>query len=529
MGKHVFICHSTQDKLIAEEVCKALESRDIRCWIAPRDIPPGAEWAEAIIDAVDGSSVVILVLSSSSNSSPQVIREIGRAVSKDVPIIPFRIDDTPLSKSMEYFLSTHQWLDALGPPLERHFQKLADTVQRLLAREAARAKKKAEERAKEKAARVKVPAGAGKRITKSIWLWAVVALVVVGLGIAGLFTFMPTVAPPASEPAEESAPASEPAPIIWERGGSISGKVIADASLDGISSLYVCAADYLTNEWIAGASTGADGTYTLEGLPAGTYKVKAEPAQYLHLPYAAEYYDNTYDFWAAQEVRVSTGQEITGINFSLAPGGNVSGTVRNADGSAPLANVSVECYRIVNGVWESWCATTDSNGDYTIYSVPYGEFGARAPAGGKHGSGDDDFVQEYYNDKSREGQANRVIVASGVSPSDVNFTLEVGGSISGKVIADASLDGIASLHVDVWDYDTGEWMSCAETGGDGTYTLHGLPAGTYRVGVNPSLNKLPYVGEYYDNTTNHSAAQRVTVSVGEDTPGINFSLASTAP
>jgi len=135
MPHEVFICYASHDKAVAEAVCTTLESRHIRCWIAPRDVLPGMEWAETIVDALDGSRVLVLVLSSSSNISPQVIREVGRAASNSTPIIPLRIDDVPLSKAMDYFISRHQWLDALTPPLKKHLQRLADTVQQILTRE----------------------------------------------------------------------------------------------------------------------------------------------------------------------------------------------------------------------------------------------------------------------------------------------------------------------------------------------------------------------------------------------------------
>ena len=136
MAHDVFICYASPDKAIADAVCATLEASRIRCWVAPRDVLPGMGYAEALIESISESRMMLLVFSSSSNSSPQVLREVERATSKGIPILPFRIQDVPLSRSMEYFISTHHWLDALTPPLERHLQHLAETVKLLLARTA---------------------------------------------------------------------------------------------------------------------------------------------------------------------------------------------------------------------------------------------------------------------------------------------------------------------------------------------------------------------------------------------------------
>jgi hypothetical protein len=134
MAHDVFICYASRDKSIADAVCATLEANRIRCWVAPRDVLPGMGYAEALIEAISESRIMVLVFSSSSNNSPQVLREVERAASKGIPILPFRIQDVPLSRAMEYYISTHHWLDALTPPLERHLQHLAETVKLLLAR-----------------------------------------------------------------------------------------------------------------------------------------------------------------------------------------------------------------------------------------------------------------------------------------------------------------------------------------------------------------------------------------------------------
>lgn len=133
MSHDVFISHSSMDKPTADAICAALESSKISCWIAPRDIVPGSNWGEAIIDAINGSRLMVFVFSSHSNHSSQVMREIERAVHHGLPIIPIRIEDVRPSKALEYFLSVPHWLDALTPPLQAHLSKLKPTVQSLLA------------------------------------------------------------------------------------------------------------------------------------------------------------------------------------------------------------------------------------------------------------------------------------------------------------------------------------------------------------------------------------------------------------
>ncbi len=101
MAHDVFISHSAKDKPVADAVCATLENGGVRCWIAPRDIVPGTQWGEAIIDAISSSQVMVLVFSSNANESQQIIREVERAVSKGIPVIPFRVEDVDPNKSLE--------------------------------------------------------------------------------------------------------------------------------------------------------------------------------------------------------------------------------------------------------------------------------------------------------------------------------------------------------------------------------------------------------------------------------------------
>ncbi len=132
MAHDVFISYSHKDKHVTDAVCARMEESGIRCWIAPRDITPGVPFAEAIIDGIRDSRVFILIYSSNSNNSAQVIKEVDRAVHHRLAIIPLRLEDVAMSKQLEYYVSDIHWLDALTPPLDKHINRLSEVVKTLL-------------------------------------------------------------------------------------------------------------------------------------------------------------------------------------------------------------------------------------------------------------------------------------------------------------------------------------------------------------------------------------------------------------
>ena len=135
MAHDVFISYSAKDKPVADAACAILESNGVRCWIAPRDVLAGDEYAASLVNGLSNSRLMVLVYSANSNRSPQVLREVERAVSKGLPILPLRIEDAPMSQAMEYYISSRHWLDAFTPPLERHLARLCDSVKALLSRQ----------------------------------------------------------------------------------------------------------------------------------------------------------------------------------------------------------------------------------------------------------------------------------------------------------------------------------------------------------------------------------------------------------
>ena len=124
MAHDIFISYSHVDKPVADAICAHMESEGLRCWYAPRDIVPGANWADSIIQAIGATKVMVLIFTRDSNVSPQVLREVSNAVSSGVTIVPFRLTDEEPIAGMKYYLSTVHWLDAMNTKREEAIAQL---------------------------------------------------------------------------------------------------------------------------------------------------------------------------------------------------------------------------------------------------------------------------------------------------------------------------------------------------------------------------------------------------------------------
>ncbi|MGC4085145.1 MAG: toll/interleukin-1 receptor domain-containing protein [Vicinamibacterales bacterium] len=125
---HVFVSYSSADRQTADDLVARLERDGLTCWYAPRDIRPGVEYATAILDAIQVSHVVVVIVSGRAVASQQVLREVERAVHYRIRLLPFRIENVPLRGSFELFLSTSHWLDAYAGSRHHHLDCLAAAV-----------------------------------------------------------------------------------------------------------------------------------------------------------------------------------------------------------------------------------------------------------------------------------------------------------------------------------------------------------------------------------------------------------------
>lgn len=122
----VFISYEHESKSIADNICAYLEARGIRCWYAPRDVV--GPYADAIVNAIEACKVFVLILNHNSSESVHVLNEVeiayNRIMKGEITIVPFKVDEGTLSKSMEYYVKRLHWIDAVSATLEQAIGQL---------------------------------------------------------------------------------------------------------------------------------------------------------------------------------------------------------------------------------------------------------------------------------------------------------------------------------------------------------------------------------------------------------------------
>lgn len=134
MEHDVFISYSSQNKEAAQAICHALEQNEIRCWMAPRDIPYGAQYGDVIDDAIKTCKVVVVLFSEPAASSQWVNGELNVAFEEQKTIIPFRLDQTPLKGQTRVMLNQRHWIDAY-PDYKTKFNDLVTAVAQAIGKE----------------------------------------------------------------------------------------------------------------------------------------------------------------------------------------------------------------------------------------------------------------------------------------------------------------------------------------------------------------------------------------------------------
>ncbi|MEV8172579.1 carboxypeptidase-like regulatory domain-containing protein [Microbacterium sp. NPDC077486] len=288
-------------------------------------------------------------------------------------------------------------------------------------------------------------------------------------------------------------------------GGAIAGTVMrqADGSpLEGVT-VRVDSADYSMSMF---ASTDADGTYRVAGLPEGDYRVRFEPAD---PALSAEFWKDAYDESRASAVRVTAGQSAEGVDAFLAELGVIQGTMTLAADGSPVPG-SVTASDAATGF--TLQADVASDGSYAL-TVPPGQYVvAFVPDGGRG-------ISEYWENARREEDATTIAVAQGQIVEDIDATLESSGMITGVVRTSGALSDDAIVEA----YRGEILVGMAYTQQDGSYRL-AVPAGTYVVRATANVYDSRFAPQFFDGVATRAQATPVVLTAGGDRAGVDFDL-----
>ncbi|MDZ4769087.1 MAG: carboxypeptidase-like regulatory domain-containing protein, partial [Chloroflexota bacterium] len=183
-----------------------------------------------------------------------------------------------------------------------------------------------------------------------------------------------------------------------------------------------------------GTCTNGDGSYTITQIPLDTaYTIVSGDSfctgnETLWVP---EYWQETVNQENATPITLtSPAPNRTGIDFTVQRGGVVLGVVKDAAG-VPLANIGVGAWD--GTTWRSVC--TNATGNYQIYPIPlYAAFTVEAGQDVRVECGGSlDYHREFWQEKTSYEDATRLTLTdSVVNIGGIDFTLELGGTISGR-------------------------------------------------------------------------------------------------
>ena len=289
---------------------------------------------------------------------------------------------------------------------------------------------------------------------------------------------------------------------------SISGRVCEVDGVTPIAGATVEAIPVENGKWMK-TKTASDGNYLITDLPTGKYKVRAFKSGY-----AREYYDNVFPSHVATIISIITPNEISGINFNLTRGGSISGYVYNNETGEPIEGAQINV--VPSSEWsdDGFYTITDSNGSYTIECLALGAYRVRTKATG--------FIEQWYDNAYSTDFATDVKVTPPDNTPNINFSLSRGGSISGYVF-DTNGNPIQGAHVRAGALlPNGDWVAGrTSTQLNGSYIINDLLAWNY---YKVLVRKAGFAPEWYNSKITETTADTVTVTVGNNTPGINFTL-----
>jgi protocatechuate 3,4-dioxygenase beta subunit len=311
-------------------------------------------------------------------------------------------------------------------------------------------------------------------------------------------------------------------------GASLSGTVLDATTNNPISG--ICVSAQSNSGGFGGQPTDANGNYTITGLPAGTYSLVFSDCSGV-TNYATTYYDQNSSgtdlYSSATKISVNPGDQDGSLDVSMGEGGTITGTITAAVGGAPLQNICVSAQTNESGFGGQ---PTAADGSYSITGLPAGSYVLQFTD-----CGTTNYASQYYSATSPDHgttsyfDASAVTVSAGATRSGINSALSEGGSISGTITeANSPTTPLANICVFADSSDSGYGGQVSAP--DGTYSLTGIPAGSYKIQFY-NCGTSNYAGDFYSSTSvtgtqNWSSASQVTVTAGVNTAAIDTELSA---
>ncbi len=201
MSAPVFISYSSKDQDIAETICKALESRGNSCWISCRDVRAGENFQEAIVRALRGAKVMLLVFTANANNSDEIKKELVLAGRHQVTVVPVRVEDVVPNDAFSYEFATRQWVD-LYKNWEQEIELLSSRLEHVL---------QSDKPAIEIQAATASPFRTPQKSSRQPQIWGAVAAVAALVIGGGAYLMRPAAKPPQPAAAVTTPTPSAPA------------------------------------------------------------------------------------------------------------------------------------------------------------------------------------------------------------------------------------------------------------------------------------------------------------------------------
>ncbi|MDQ0866456.1 hypothetical protein QF036_004037 [Arthrobacter globiformis] len=300
-----------------------------------------------------------------------------------------------------------------------------------------------------------------------------------------------------------------PANAVDLSDASISGKVTAPAGVD-LTSTQVYAHTAGGYSYTGYSQVNEDGTYAINGLPAGTYKIQFSGSNYSGA--LEQWHAGASSFETATTVTLAAGQALTGINASLVKGATISGRITVPSG-VDIGSVGVSVQSTGNE-WYSAYGSVNQDGSYSVRGLPAGSYKVQF-VGGSSGA-----VTQWHAAASSFDAATPITLTTGQDLSGINASLVKGASLSGTITVPPGVDP-SLVHVEARDIN-GNTAGYSGISSEGTYSLRGFPAGSYKVLFSSYDTGL--LQQWYSGASSFDAATPVILAAGQEKTGINASL-----